>query len=315
VPSVENIDYTYNADNRLLTGGTTTFNYDNNGNLVTKTVEGNASAYTWDYNNMLTQLVGGGNTFSYKYDGVGNRIAKTVNSVETRYVIDPSGALANVLAETNATGSITAYYVYGLGLIAKITPVGQALLYHYDGIGSTIATTDSSGNAVNKYAYDAFGKVLEQEEVEVNPFTYVGRFGVMDEGNGLLYMRARYYDPETGRFINKDPIGLVGGINMYAYVTNNPINFVDPLGLVGASGCCCDEDFEEEGLQPPPWYLDPIVWIEIIVGGWGKGPWIGTIGMHPPHHGLGKHLELILRGGIKIFIPGKGRPIGWIFPK
>ncbi|RLB40183.1 MAG: hypothetical protein DRH12_10460, partial [Deltaproteobacteria bacterium] len=64
-----------------------------------------------------------------------------------------------------------------------------------------------------------------------NPFRYVGRFGVMDDGSGLLYMRARYYDPELGRFITKDPIGFVGGVNQYAYVGGNPVNWIDFLGL------------------------------------------------------------------------------------
>ena len=146
-------------------------------------------------------------------------------------MVDPSGALSKILAETDNSGNITTYYVYGLGLVSKITPEGKAYYYHYDGIGSTVAITDSSGSIVNKYAYDAFGSVLKSEEQITNPFKYVGRFGVMDEGNGLLYMRARYYDPEVGRFTNKDPIGLSGGLNLYAYVGNNPVKFVDPIGL------------------------------------------------------------------------------------
>jgi RHS repeat-associated protein len=170
-------------------------------------------------------VVNGGNTYVYRYDGLGNRVARIENGVEKRYV--------GGLAETDASGNITAYYVYGLGLISKITPSGQAYYYHYDGVGSTIGMSDSLGNIVNKYAYDAFGKVLSQEEAVENPFKYVGQFGVMDEENGLLYMRARYYDPETGRFISKDPIGFAGGdINLYSYVQNNPINFVDPKGEI-----------------------------------------------------------------------------------
>jgi RHS repeat-associated protein len=176
-----------------------------------------------DYGSMLTQLDFDRSTLNYRYDGLGNRVAKIENGAEMRYV---SG-----LAETDAAGNITSYYVYGLGLISKITPTNQAYYYRFDGIGSTIAMTDSSGNIVNKYAYDAFGKVLDQIEVISNPFKFVGGFGVMDEGNGLLYMRARYYDPEIGRFISKDPIGFVGGLNLYTYVGNNPINWIDPLGL------------------------------------------------------------------------------------
>jgi len=231
ISSLQDTNYTYNSDNRLLTAGSTTFGYDNNGNLITKTFGSNVINYSLDFNNMLTQLTVGGDTYRYKYDGLGNRIAKIVNSVETRYVVDPRSKLSRVLAETTATGTTTSYYVYGLGLISKITPTGEAYYHHYDGIGNTIAMTDSVGNIVNKYAYDAFGKVINQTEIISNPFKYVGKFGVMDDGNGLLHMRARYYEPEVGRFMSKDPLGLMGGINIYAYVGNNPVNYNDPFGL------------------------------------------------------------------------------------
>jgi RHS repeat-associated protein len=233
IPSLQaqNTTYVYDADNRLLSAGEESFYYDDNGNLTQKTMDHDEATYTWDADNMLTQVVSDERIFRYAYDGRRNRIARTEQSVETRYVVDPISFLYRPLAETDASGNVTAYYVYGLGLIAKTTPDDQTYYYHYDGTGSTIAVTDSSGNIVNKYAYDAFGKVLDSEEMLPNPFKYVGRFGVMDEGNGLLYMWARYYDPETGRFISKDPIGFFGGMNMYAYVGNNPVNWVDPSGL------------------------------------------------------------------------------------
>jgi len=172
---------------------------------------------------MLTQVTNGTNTYVYRYDGLGNRLVRIENSVEKRYV--------GGLAETDASGNITAYYVYGLGLISKITPSNQSYFYHFDGIASNIGISDSSGNMVNKYAYDAFGKVLNQEEAIPNSFKYVGQFGVMDEGNGIFYLRARYYDPEVGRFISKDPIGFLGGLNVFTYVENDPIDLIDPLGL------------------------------------------------------------------------------------
>ena len=222
-PPSQNISYTYNDDNRLLTAGSTAFTYDTRGNLLTKT----GSTYTWNVRNLLNSVTTGGSTYTYKYDPIGNRIARIVGNSETRYVV----ARGTLLAETNKQGSITAYYVYGLGLISKVTPQGAAYYYHYDNIGSTVAITNQSGAIVNKYAYDAFGKVLSQTEAISNPFKFVGAFGVMDEGNGLLYMRARYYDPSTGRFISKDPIGWAGGLNLYGYTGNNPVNWVDPEGL------------------------------------------------------------------------------------
>ena len=91
--------------------------------------------------------------------------------------------------------------------------------------------TDSAMNLVNKYSYTPFGLITNQEETITQPFKYAGKYGIMHEPNGLYYMRARYYDPEVGRFISEDPSGLDAGVNLYAYADNNPINLIDPLGL------------------------------------------------------------------------------------
>ena len=230
VPPTQSVTNTFGNDNRMLTLGSTTFDFDNSGNVITRTVGSDVTTYSWNYDNMLAQVVSGSNTYSYTYDGLGNRVAKVENSTTTRYVVEPRSS--TVLAETDASGNITAYYVYGLGLISKITPSDETYYYHYDGLGNIVAMTDSAGSVVNKYSYDAYGKVLSQVEAVSNPFKYVGLFGVIDEGNGLLYMRARYYDTAMRRFLNKDPIGFLGGdLNLYAYVRGNPVNWVDPWGL------------------------------------------------------------------------------------
>ena len=115
-----------------------------------------------------------------------------------------------------------------------VTPSDEVYCYHFNATGSTVAMTDSSQTMVNKYAYDPFGKVTNQEEAIPRPFKFVGQYGVMTEPNGFYYMRARYYDPNVGRFISEDPIGLEGGdVNLYAYVGNNPVVLIDPDGLKG----------------------------------------------------------------------------------
>jgi RHS repeat-associated protein len=118
--------------------------------------------------------------------------------------------------------------------VATVTPANQLYCYHFNAIGSTIAVTDQTQAMVNKYAYDPFGNIANQVEAVTQPFKFVGQFGVMTEPNGFYCMRARYYDPEVGRFISEDPIGFDGGdVNLYAYVQNNPILIIDPNGEWG----------------------------------------------------------------------------------
>jgi len=206
-----------------------------------------SDTYAYDYEDRLSRTSIGGVNTRYQYDGVGNRIARIEDGVTTRYVLDISGLLSQVLAETDDSATITNYYIYGLGLISKITPSNAASYYHYDSRGSTIALTDSTETITDKYAYDPFGKLANSEGFTANSFKYVGRYGVMDEGNGLKYVRARYYAPELGRFITKDP--LTGNdadnqsLNRYVYALNNPVVFIDISGLSAKEGSISETDF------------------------------------------------------------------------
>jgi len=116
-------------------------------------------------------------------------------------------------------------------LLAAITPSDDLYCYHFDGVGNTVAITDSSESVVNSYDYSPFGMVISESEGFTQPFKYVGKLGVMSESNGFYYMRARYYDPVVGRFISEDPMGFDGGdVNLYVYGSNNPVLLVDPSG-------------------------------------------------------------------------------------
>lgn len=97
-----------------------------------------------------------------------------------------------------------------------------------DGLGSTIALTDSTGTVQTQYTYEPFGNTAATGSANASPYQYTGR---ENDGTGLYYYRARYYSPIYQRFISEDPLGYRGGINFYAYAGNDPVDFADPLGL------------------------------------------------------------------------------------
>jgi RHS repeat-associated protein len=246
--------YTYNNNNQLSTessgGPTITYSYDNNGNLVSKTGGGNRS-YTWDWRNRLVSVSAPGNNTAYEYDGDGTRLSKTEGGVKTKYINDAALPLVQVLCETDNSGNIQATYNYGNDLIA-MNRTSTISYYLYDGLGSVKQLTDSSQAVVASYTYDSFGNLIASSGSITNAYGFTGeqQFGEADE---LVFLRARYYKPSIGRFLQADPLvvspALVmspdgkkinlfnplirykDGLNLYTYVKNNPINFVDPWGL------------------------------------------------------------------------------------
>ncbi len=230
VLSAANITCTYNTEkNRLLSNGLSAFSYDDEGQLAAS----DDIEHTFDAAHRLVSSTGSV-PCQYCYDGSSNRLKAIRNSITTKYIHDASG---NLLAEADENNTILRYYIYGKGLTAMVTSSGDLYCYHFDANANTIAMTDTGQNIVNAYAYTPFGLIAnEQETIIEQPFKFVGQYGVMTGPNGFYYIRARYYDPQVGRFISEDPIGFAGGdVNLYVYCLNNPVMFVDPLGLCGTS--------------------------------------------------------------------------------
>jgi len=226
--------YSTNNLNQYNQVGTNNYTYDQDGNLVSKTEGGKTYNYTYDTENRLIGVTDGADTWTYEYDALGNRTASIKNGQRTEYLLDPTG-LGDVVGEYSGT-TLVARYTHGLGLASRTDGTNATSYYDTDAIGSVVGLSNAAGSYVNKYSYLPFGEDLSKTETVANPFEYVGELGVMDEGNGLDFMRARYYEPGTGKFLSADPIGIdAGDANFYRYVFNNPVTLIDPLGLSPSS--------------------------------------------------------------------------------
>ncbi|MBI3999878.1 MAG: RHS repeat protein, partial [Candidatus Omnitrophica bacterium] len=206
------------------------FYYDSRGNLVSHVYPNKTILYTYDLQNLLTQVEDGTTLTEFIYDGQGNRVAKVVNGVKTNYIVDTNRDISQVLAELDSTGALKQTYTYGLDRISDSRPQTSDISYYLqDGLGSTVGLADSTGSVTETYSYDAFGNLLGTVP---NSFLFTGE--QLDSETGLIYLRARYYDPTLGRFISKDPVlgnqNQTQSFNPYPYVQNNPVNLRDPSG-------------------------------------------------------------------------------------
>jgi RHS repeat-associated protein len=223
-------NYNTNNLNQYTNVGNALYTYDKDGNLISKTQGGQTSTYTYDVENRLTKVVTPQGTWEYQYDGLGNRVATVLNGQRTEYLLDPFG-LGDVVGEYNGS-TLVANYTHGLGLVSRVSG-SNSNYYDADAIGSTVGLTATDGSYVNRYSYLPFGEDLTKVEGVANSFEYVGQWGVMDEGNGLDFMRARFYDSSLGRFTAVDPLGVnAGDANFYRYVFNDPIQNNDPSGEI-----------------------------------------------------------------------------------
>ena len=211
---------TYNANNQLTQWGSTNLSYDLNGSMTSD----GTTTYTWDARNRLSAF---GST-SFAYDSFGRRIQ---NAAGTAFLYDGVNAVQEL-----SGGTVTANLLTGLRTDEVFTRTDSAGERDFliDALGSAIALADSSGTVQTQYSYEAFGNTTASGSSSTNSFQYAGR---EDDGTGLYFNRGRYYNPIFQRFVSGDPIGMAGGINLYAYAGNNPISFRDPFGTDKKGGC------------------------------------------------------------------------------
>ena len=214
--------YSYAPGTNKLTGeGGLSFGYDNNGNTTSQA----ARSYTYNQNQRLIQVVDGAMTAGYTYNGNGQRVKKVVNGTTTVFHYSSSGQL---IAESDGTGATTAEYVYLNGApLAKIEGSG-VYFYHSDHLNTPQKLTDGTGAVVWSADYKPFGEATIVVSTITNNLRFSGQY--YDTETGLHQNGYRDFNL-NGRYIQADPLGLMAGANLYAYVGGNPINRTDPLGL------------------------------------------------------------------------------------
>ena len=231
----------YNADNQLTQWGTATPTYDANGN----TLSDGTNTYVWNARNQLASMNLTGESF--QYDPFGRRVAKTILGTMANYLYDGPNPVQELSGATP-----TANLLMG-GIDQRFTRTDSTGTANFmtDALGSTLSLTNSSGSTLAQYTYEPFGNTTATGS-STSTYQYTGR---ENDGTGLYFYRARYYNPSLQRFVSEDPIGFGGGqANLYAYVGNSPVNMIDPTGRDGVScvtaygpGIC-----DTVTLPPPP---------------------------------------------------------------
>jgi len=229
-----------------LTNGT--YAFDEAGCLtnIAFTGPGYARSTSFDWNSryeLTCAKVDGETVENYRYDAIGRRVSICAAGSTNLLVHDG----VHVVAEVDTCGVLRRSYVHGPGIdniLAMTVNGAETNTYYYlrDRLGSTAALVDESGQVVEQYRYNAWGRVRAydgsgnpiEESAVGNRYLWQGR--EYSWKTGLYYFRARWYDPVTARWLSKDPIGITGGVNQYVFGRNNPANFSDPFGLCADPG-------------------------------------------------------------------------------
>lgn len=226
---------TVTTGNRVISYVGDTLEYDLDGNTTRKHSGSADERFYWNSLGQLDSVVTDTITLRFGYDALGRRVRKQGSRGTTYMIYDGD----DLLITTDAAGNSLEEYTYypGIDRPHSMRKGGATYYYATDFTGNVTGLVLGDNTIANKYEYGAFGVRRQATEAVYNPLQYTAR--ELDTETGLYYYRARYYDPDLGRFISEDPSGLSGGINLYAYVGNNPVNGTDPLGL--GPGCGQDD--------------------------------------------------------------------------
>ena len=224
LPSTTRTANAADAANRIAQFGSASYTFDAEGQTKTKTEADGTDVYEWDARGRLSKVtLPSGQAVNYGYDALGRRVIRAADGVTTNFVYDSQDVVLDRI------GSSTVDYLNGLGIDDKLRQTGGnfgTLYFLRDHLGSTAALV-SNASGLESAQYEAFGLSAGGS---LTRYTFTSR--ELDSTIGLMYYRARWYEPQQGRFISEDPIGEAGSPNLYSYVDNNPMSWIDPSGLI-----------------------------------------------------------------------------------
>jgi RHS repeat-associated protein len=222
---------TYNSQDQILTYGSKSFTWDQNGFLKTMSEGGQITTYNYDIQHNLRSVeLPNGEQVEYIIDARNRRIGKKVNGIQTEGFLYKDQL--NPYAWMDGSGNEKAIFIYGEMTHVPSYMIKSGIKYKYvtDHLGSVRALVNTStGTLAQSITYDEFGNQLSNSNPDFQPFGYVG--GITDYDTDLIRFGARDYDPSKGRWTSKEPLGFGGALNWYVYCDNDPMNKVDVNGL------------------------------------------------------------------------------------
>jgi RHS repeat-associated protein len=223
---------TYDAQDRLLTRGATSYTYTANGDLAMKTTAGQTTTYGYDtLGNLVTVTQPTGTVITYTVDGRGRRVGKAVNGTPVQGWLYADQL--RPIAELDGSGAIVSRFVYGTkpNVPEYVIKAGETYRIISDHLGTPrVVVHATTGAVVQRFDVQAFGELMVDTSPGWQPFGFAG--GLYDPDTGLVRFGARDYDPQSGRWTAKDPIGFAGAASsLYSYVGGSPVSYVDSEGL------------------------------------------------------------------------------------
>jgi RHS repeat-associated protein len=225
----------YSAGNRISAFDGCSYGTDFDGNVTSRSCSGDTVTFSWNALNQLTSYARNDSTVNLRYDAFGRLVRQWGTPVDEQFFLwDRTHLHATLWGHLQSAVAQYSYYP-GTDRLHAIV-VGTTQYYgHQDGLGNVRGLTTADKTVQRTYSYDEWGQVLGgSDNANLNGrdrARFKGALWMGDGGVELYYMRNRWYEPRTGRFLSEDPIGLAGGINVYAFAAADPVNGLDPFGL------------------------------------------------------------------------------------